>query len=729
MCCKRSTCGRPSATVLAGLALPGFKSKGSLHPQGRVSTTLQGETTSGKISCDYQWFIKSLSKQKSERGIAFPRSKTDYRKGGHSVISGFLQPVVPGAQTQREMEAHSRSKPTEPLPCSSNVQDGNSGDHQTLPATGGVGHFAGFQRRLFSHSHKPQVAKISPVPLKRSDLSVHSTSLWPVDGSVGVHKGGQGGKTHGSIEGYSHPPIPRRLVTESPMPGNLPTSYPDPFGPLPLSRLGSQHGQVRAGSPTNLRLRRLSFRPISRVSQTNSGQVEESISEAQPSPGSGMLHGQAVHVFNRPSDSNRKTSSIGATTYEAHSVAPKKALACPGISGKGHPNSFISPCTSKVVVGPGQGALRSTLTPSSTRPSTVYRRLKRRLGRSLRRLHGKRSLVRVRKRLAHKFVGTQGSPAGLKTVRAVMLQPDSSCLYRQHHCGLLHQQGRGYEIRLTLCPPLETDALVQSKADCPEGQAYSGSPERHSRQTVPTQSGDPNGMVPPPGGVCSNMPALAPPVCGPVCHPVQSQTSPVCIPGSRPISVGSGRLKSPLGGPGRLCLSTDGPSSSGGNETLRPRIPSSHSDSTRLAQHALVLGPGQHVSSNSPPAPSGVEFDHSTVQSVSSPGPFQSEPSCLAPRASAIQQAGFSAEVATRIEAPQRRSTRAIYESKWSVFVRWCEKNQVDFRTPSIEQIADFLLSLFQEKHLQPSTRGHGGRVVTLSPPTSAAGVRSPSWP
>ena len=25
--------------------------------------------------------------------------------------------------------------------------------------------------------------------------------------------------------------------------------------------------------------------------------------------------------------------------------------------------------------------------------------------------------------------------------------------------------------------------------------------------------------------------------------------------------------------------------------------------------------------------------------------------------------------------------------------------------------------------------RGHGGRVVTVSPPTSAAGVRSPSWP
>ena len=302
----------------------------------------------------------------------------------------------------------------------------------------------------------------------------------------------------------------------------------------------------------------------------------------------------------------------------------------------------------------------------------------------------------------HINFGTQSSPSGLKTVRAVVLQPDSSCLYGQHHCGLLHQQGRGYEIRLTLCPPLEADALVQSKADCPEGQAYPGSPECHSRQTVQTQSGDPNRMVPPPGGFCSDMPALAPSVSGPVCHPVQSQTSPVCIPGSRPVSVGSGCLKSPLGGPGRLCVPPDGTSTSGGNKTFGPRIPSSHPDSTRLAQHALVLGPGQHVSSNSPPAPSGVEFDNSTVQSVSSQGPSQSEPSCLAPRASAIQQAGFSAEVATRIEAPQRRSTRAVYE--WSVFVRWCEKNKVDVRTPSIKQIADFLLSLFQEKHLQPST-------------------------
>ena len=36
---------------------------------------------------------------------------------------------------------------------------------------------------------------------------------------------------------------------------------------------------------------------------------------------------------------------------------------------------------------------------------------------------------------------------------------------------------------------------------------------------------------------------------------------------------------------------------------------------------------------------------------------------------------------------------------------------------------------LFARLKITPLVRGHGGRVVTLSPPTSAAGVRSPSWP
>ena len=76
----------------------------------------------------------------------------------------------------------------------------------------------------------------------------------------------------------------------------------------------------------------------------------------------------------------------------------------------------------------------------------------------------------------------------------------------------------------------------------------------------------------------------------------------------------------------------------------------------------------------------------------------------MAPRASTIQERGFSDEVAVKIEAPQRLSTGAVYKSKWDVFVKFCRSNEVDFQSPSVTQIADFLLHLFQDRKLQPST-------------------------
>ena len=94
----------------------------------------------------------------------------------------------------------------------------------------------------------------------------------------------------------------------------------------------------------------------------------------------------------------------------------------------------------------------------------------------------------------------------------------------------------------------------------------------------------------------------------------------------------------------------------------------------------------------------------STIQPGPPQEPGKSESSCLAPRASAIKEQGFSEAVAARIEAPQRGSTRSVYEAKWTIFTQWCLSNQVDFMAPPLKAIADFLLHLFQDKKLQPGT-------------------------
>ena len=75
-------------------------------------------------------------------------------------------------------------------------------------------------------------------------------------------------------------------------------------------------------------------------------------------------------------------------------------------------------------------------------------------------------------------------------------------------------------------------------------------------------------------------------------------------------------------------------------------------------------------------------------------------------------------EVAERIAAPQRSSTRTIYKSKWALFEKWCRENSVDFSTPSVKQVSDFFMYLYQDLNRRPSTiDGYRMAIVdTLGP-------------
>ena len=75
-------------------------------------------------------------------------------------------------------------------------------------------------------------------------------------------------------------------------------------------------------------------------------------------------------------------------------------------------------------------------------------------------------------------------------------------------------------------------------------------------------------------------------------------------------------------------------------------------------------------------------------------------------------------EVAERIAAPQRSSTRTIYKSKWALFEKWCRENSVDFSTPSMKQVSDFFMYLYQDLNRCPSTiDGYRTTIVdTLGP-------------
>ena len=163
---------------------------------------------------------------------------------------------------------------------------------------------------------------------------------------------------------------------------------------------------------------------------------------------------------------------------------------------------------------------------------------------------------------------------------------------------------------------------------------------------------------------------------------------PVCVTGSRPPGLGSGCTQSVLGKSGPICLPTSSHLGQSGGEVTGLPLEQNHSDCTRVAQHPLVLGSSGNVQSDPSVSAQPTQSGISTIQPDPAQELIKPEPTCLAPRATAIKEQGFSEAMAAQIEAPQRGSTRSVYEAKWTIFTNWYLSNQVDFRAPPLKAIA-----------------------------------------
>ena len=349
-CCRRTDCRGTIATVLVYLARNGCESSSGFGTEGWLFPSFQSEAPLDKGSFSPQWLRKSYQKPFPQRGFARFHRETGSGKGGYQVVSGFLQPAFSCPQTEQKVEANLRSKSVKSVFEGQFLQDGNSGDDPVVFADRGMGNLAGLQRCIFPHSDQPKVKKVSQVLPEQPNLPIHSSPFWFGHSFPRVYKGGQRSETDGAGQGYPNPPIPRRLVAENPVPGNLPTRYPDPLGPLPKVRLGSQHEEIRVGTPANLQFCRLPVRPFIRSGPSHSGPVDSSPRKIKIHQELEQLHSQTVHVSDRAADSHGETSFVGTSSYEADSMAFGKSLACPRSSRESHSGSPFTPSTPRVVV-------------------------------------------------------------------------------------------------------------------------------------------------------------------------------------------------------------------------------------------------------------------------------------------------------------------------------------------------------------------------------------------
>ena len=688
-CCLKSTCRGQTSKLLANLAGSRGRSENSSNPERRLHPSLSDPAKSYKVSHCGKPLCQSPQEQLPVGGITSAYGQKCSRTGPQSNISGVFQSTLSSPKTQQQMEANTGSKQTKPFPQGGEIQNGDTRNHQNIPPTRGVGHLSRLQGCLLPHTNTGTIQEIPKISCPGPDLPIQGVALWSVHSAHGVHCFSKGGETDGHTQGYKNPSVPRRLVGESQIPKNLSPTHPNPGQNVPGPRLAGEFRKIRAGTQTGLRLCRLPIRSQVWPGQTDPGPVAKP--SGQSTSVTTGLSGPTVHVPDRPTNSHRKTSSPRPTAHETLTVASQKQLEGTRISREDYPSTKVPAPSLTMVARRRQCASRSTITPSKTCSANIYRRIKRRVGHSLKRVHCKRVLVGAGKQVAHKLSGAQSCVSSPQRVPRPLCRQNSSSGNRQYDSGRLHKQGRRHEVGPTVCPTVENLDLVFPATSDSKSPTHPRPFKCDSRQAIQAGSDHPNRVVPPSGSFSTNMQPMAPPSNRPVCHEVQPQITSVCLSSTGLPGCSSGCTYSAMGGPGCIRLPTD-------------RHIGQNSSCPGVAQHALVLGLGEHVQPGPAQPAQPAQSANAALQSDPSQKSDKPKSPCLAPRATQIKEQGFSEAVAARIEAPQRRSTRSVYEAKWTIFTKWCLTNQVDFRSPPVKSVADFLSHLFEDKKLQPST-------------------------
>ena len=567
----------------------GSNSERGLHPPLLVPAIPDKVPISRKLLC------QSSQKQLPVRGITSAYGQKRSRTGPQSNISRVFQPNILSTQTQQQLAANFGSEQTEPFPKDGEIQNGDTGNHQDISPARGVGNLSRFQGCLLSYTNTGTFQEISQISCPGSDITVQSSAFWSVHSTYGVHCDSKGGETDGHSQGYKNPPVPRRLVGKSYIPPNLSQRHPDPGQNVPGFGLVGELGKVRTGAQTSLRLRRLPVRPQVRSGQTDTGPLAQSSREDTRVVSTPDLSGPAVYVPDRSINSHRKAGSPRPIAYETHTVASQKQLEGAGISREDHSSTKITPPTFTMVARGKQCATRSTITPHKACSANLYRRIKRRVGRSLKRANCKRVLVGSGEEVTHKLPGTQSSLSSIKRVPEPLCRPDDSDSVGQHHSGGLHKQGRRHAVGAPVCPTLEDLDLVFPEAGNSKGPTHPRPPQCDSGQTIQAGSDHTNRMVPPSRNLSEAMQQVAPTSDRLVCHKVQSQVTPVCVSNSGPLGGSSGCTHPAMGRSGCIRLPTDRHTGQSGGETTELPVQETHSHCPGMAQHALVLGLGEHV--------------------------------------------------------------------------------------------------------------------------------------
>ena len=651
--------------------------------------------------------FERISQQKQRWRPPRGSSGHAYKKGDSSCqkthYSGILQQTFSGSKTHESLATSNRSKYVKPSFTCTDIQDGNSRIYQEIDSKRGVGHLDRPHRRLFPCSNTSTISKISEISDQKRGFSVSSSSFWCRDSSPRVHSHCQRGQTHSSsqdlrIHQYLDDWLLRspskdqclkdseklvQLVQELGWLINFQKSELIPTQKLDF--LG-YHFDLQRGLvfPTQKKLDRLNAQTVS---------IRKSL----------VLTPRKLMSLIGTLASLEKTVPLGWLHMRPFQWYLKSHWKFPLVIGHKDSSNRKFPDAPKVVGGYQKSHGRCSYPSSGTQHTGVYRCLTKRLGSSLKRDSVKWSLVKQGSPAPHQCIGAKSCSSSPKGLSGTLTRSNSAHLFRQQHSNILSKQRRRHTFHRNVCSYLENSCIHKFQKNPDKGKTRTWIPKCHSRLSITKGQGHTDGVVTSPTDIQPNLQSLAHTNGRSICNSSKLQTSNLCISCPRQKGLENRCIEYLLGRPRRLCLlSSSHPATSNSKNNNIPM--QDDSTGSRVARDAMVLGSGGSLDQGTSTAPSLEDITETTTFQQVPQQRGVPESTCVASGFQESNSGRFSSEVAERIKAPQRESSRKVYQSRWTIYGQWCTENKVDITSTAVPQVAEFLNYLFTVKNLKPVT-------------------------
>ena len=265
--------------------------------------------------------------------------------------------------------------------------------------------------RLPSHPHLPKLKEIPKVLPQVSGVSVHLPPLRAGHSPPGLYKDCKGSEANGPLQRSQTSPIPGRLADQVPVSGGSSSEHSGSGRSNPVLGVDNKSGKVRTETDSGVPIRGLRIPSRFSPCKTHSNLAQTSGFDPTTQVKT-CFDCKMSDVANWVACLNGEDGPGGTPSHEALSVSSQGALEISSVAGQPPSLDRNDFCTSRLVAESCKCDERRR--PSSQRPHyrTLYRRLKQRLGRSLRSKFYKGSVVRSGEKATYKHPRVEGGLTG-----------------------------------------------------------------------------------------------------------------------------------------------------------------------------------------------------------------------------------------------------------------------------------------------------------------------------